>query len=459
MPERLIRTAYTTDMTDRPSTPNAFESDWQDHCAEQDRWTAVVGAAVGATMQPLWMGLDRVTQPERWMLYAPGRVVLAVACVALIVGMWRIQRGRDVRAALLGTFLFGGVAIGATVPAAGPSYPLYVLGYSLVLWAAGCVVGLSWGWSTALFVGLVVEFGAVHLALGTDQDARTLLGAAFYLITAAALCTGSSALRHRARREAFASAWALERRNQELADSRLEVVEERALGAAKNAFLARMSHELRTPLTAMLGYTELVKADLEDAGLPESVRDLDKVQDAGRHLLGLMTDILDLSAIEAGQVPFDPSDLDVAGLVHELADAVRPAASGKAIEVLVSGDPLVVRHDPTRLRQVIVALLSNAVRFTERGHVGLAVVPAGGRVRIEVSDTGPGIAAASIARIFESFEQGDGSTTRRHGGSGLGLAVARGLARRMGGDIDVRSDPGVGSTFVVDLPIGHPTAT
>jgi PAS domain S-box-containing protein len=227
---------------------------------------------------------------------------------------------------------------------------------------------------------------------------------------------------------------------------------------AKSAFLANMSHELRTPLNAIIGYSELL---LEDAAssAPDSVEDLAKISGAGRHLLTLINDILDLSKIEAGFLKLHREWLDVAEMAKEVATTVSPMAARNGNLVSVELDPDVSRicADVTRVRQILLNLMGNASKFTHDGRLGLRVRREvrqdAAWVVFEVWDTGIGIPQALLSHIFDEFVQGDASTTRKFGGTGLGLAITRRLCELMGGDITVSSEPGQGSTFVVALPV------
>jgi len=231
-----------------------------------------------------------------------------------------------------------------------------------------------------------------------------------------------------------------------------------AASRSKSTFLANMSHELRTPLNAVIGYSEMLQEEAEEAGATSAVADLRKIHAAGRHLLGLINDILDLSKIEAGKMDLFLEPFDVAGLVRGVADTVRPLVErgGNALTV-VCGEGLGAIHaDLTKTRQVLLNLLSNASKFTQGGSVSLAA----GRERaggddwlvFRVRDSGIGMSAEQLARLFQPFTQADPSTTRRYGGTGLGLTISRRFCQMMGGDIEVRSEPGVGSTFTVRLP-------
>ncbi len=220
---------------------------------------------------------------------------------------------------------------------------------------------------------------------------------------------------------------------------------------AKSAFLANMSHEIRTPMNAIIGLTHLLRRDATD---PVAGDRLDRIDSAARHLLEIINDVLDLSKIEAGKLTLDVADFALDDLIARTCAMVADAARAKGLELLVDTDDLPerLRGDSARLSQALLNLLSNAVKFTEHGWIRvcaelLAEDANGITLRIEVRDTGIGIAADRQARLFESFEQADTSTTRRYGGTGLGLAITRHLARLMGGEAGVQSSPGEGSRF------------
>ncbi len=221
----------------------------------------------------------------------------------------------------------------------------------------------------------------------------------------------------------------------------------------KGAFLATMSHELRTPLNAVIGYSEMLADDAVAQGHEGAAADLNRITAAGRHLLTLVNDILDLSKIEANRLELESRAVDLVLLVEDVAATVQPLmhSNGNTFTVECASDLGVVASDPTRLRQVLLNLLSNAAKFTEHGTVALSArrVDDGGLARIEfvVADSGIGIPADRIDTLFAPFVQADPSMTRRFGGSGLGLAISREICRRLGGDIEVTSVQGEGSTF------------
>ena len=223
----------------------------------------------------------------------------------------------------------------------------------------------------------------------------------------------------------------------------------------KSQFLANMSHELRTPLNAILGYTELILDNIYGEA-PEKMRHvLERVQANGKHLLGLINDVLDLSKIEAGQLTLSLSDYSLAELVQGVYVAVEPLAAQKSLALrtkIAQGLP-VGRGDERRLAQVLLNLVGNAIKFTETGEVAIEASHADGAFNVAVRDSGPGIAAADQTKIFEEFQQVDNTSTRQKGGTGLGLAISRRIVEMHGGRILVDSELGKGSTFTITLPV------
>ena len=245
---------------------------------------------------------------------------------------------------------------------------------------------------------------------------------------------------------------------------RLAVARDAAMEAtvAKSRFLANMSHELRTPLNAIIGITEMLMEDAEDSGDQGAREPLDRIARAGKHLLQLINEVLDLSKIEAGKLEMNYEPVVLASLVGDVVGEAEPLAAKNGNRLVVDCPPDIgtVRTDPMRLRQIMLNLLSNACKFTEQGSVSLSV----GRSRadgddwisIRVVDTGIGMTSEQLGRLFQEFSQADSSTTRKYGGTGLGLAISDRLCRIMGGSIDVESKPGFGTTFSVRLPADRP---
>jgi signal transduction histidine kinase len=225
----------------------------------------------------------------------------------------------------------------------------------------------------------------------------------------------------------------------------------------KSEFLANMSHELRTPLNAIIGYAELLKEECEDLGQEEFLPDLGKIHTAGKHLLNLISGILDLSKVEAGRMTMFLEDFDVATLVSEAESIVRPVVEKNRNTFVIDcpADIGVMRADLVKVRQVLFNLLSNAAKFTEGGTITLIVRrhADAATYTFAIRDTGIGITDAQLARLFEAFSQAEAHTSRKYGGTGLGLALSRQFCLMMGGDITVDSIPGEGSTFTVALPV------
>jgi GAF domain-containing protein/CheY-like chemotaxis protein len=226
----------------------------------------------------------------------------------------------------------------------------------------------------------------------------------------------------------------------------------------KSEFLANMSHELRTPLNAIIGYSEMLQEDAADLGAEQFTDDLKRINAAGKHLLELINAVLDLSKIEAGKMELYLESFDVAGLVGDIAAVIQPLAAknGNQLDVRCPDGLGAMRADLTKVRQALFNLLSNACKFTDRGTVSLAVArePRDGEdwMVFSVSDTGIGMTTEQLAKLFEAFTQADAATTRRYGGTGLGLALSRRLCRMMGGDVTAASEAGRGSTFTIRLP-------
>ena len=222
----------------------------------------------------------------------------------------------------------------------------------------------------------------------------------------------------------------------------------------KSQFLANMSHELRTPMNAILGYSEMLQEEAEETGLDSFTPDLQKIQNAGKHLLALINDILDLSKIEAGKMELYLEEFDVAEVVKDIAATVKTliAKKNNHLNVLCPADIGKMRADLTKVRQSLFNLLSNAAKFTENGEITLDVRREGSDLLFIVRDSGIGMTSEQLAGLFEAFSQADASTTRKYGGTGLGLAITRRFCRLMGGDALVESEAGKGSTFTLHLP-------
>jgi signal transduction histidine kinase len=246
-----------------------------------------------------------------------------------------------------------------------------------------------------------------------------------------------------------------ERDNLALRESQAKALE---ANQAKSEFLAAMSHELRTPLTSIRGFAELMEQRLEDDRFK---RQAGLIRKGAEHLSKLVTEILDLSKVEAGAMQLDQETLDLPALIEGTADFFSLSASNKGLDLRVHmapGLPLHFQGDALRLKQILNNLLSNAIKFTEMGAITLSVEAQGDKLAFHVDDSGPGIPVEAQGRIFEKFRQGSAHVSSEHGGTGLGLALSRGLAELMGGTLTVSSTVGQGARFTLLLPMQGVTA-
>jgi PAS domain S-box-containing protein len=221
----------------------------------------------------------------------------------------------------------------------------------------------------------------------------------------------------------------------------------------KSEFLATVSHELRTPLTAILGFGQLLARGGDAAPSPRQRGHVERILGSAEHLLRLIDDLLDLAKIEAGRLEVELVATDIRPVLAEVGAEFDSLARAKGLALCLDLPAVLppALADPTRLRQILRNLVDNAVKFTDRGRVAIETRPDGDRLAIAVADTGVGIAPRALAVVFDEFRQIDGSATRAHGGIGLGLPIARKLARLLGGTIDIASQLGVGSTFTLRL--------
>ena len=249
---------------------------------------------------------------------------------------------------------------------------------------------------------------------------------------------------------------ALRKANADLAEARDQAL---AANETKSQFLANMSHELRTPLNAIIGYSEMLLEDAADMGEQSFVDDLGKIRSAGKHLLGLINDVLDISKIEAGKMPLFLEEFEVVPVITEVAEMVQPLVAKNSNQLLLDvPDGLgAIRADMTRVRQVLFNLISNAAKFTKGGIIDLRVArePAaeGERILFRVRDTGIGMTPEQLGKLFQPFTQAEAGTTRKFGGTGLGLTISLYFCKRMGGDLAVASEYGVGTTFTASIPV------
>ena len=240
-------------------------------------------------------------------------------------------------------------------------------------------------------------------------------------------------------------------------ESELEKTRDEAIEAnrAKSEFLANMSHELRTPLNAIIGYSEMLQEDAHEIGQDHIVPDLVRINSAGNHLLDLINSVLDITKIESGKMDLFLETFDVRDTVQDVVAVVRPLVRKQSneLEVRCADDVGTMHSDMLKVRQSLFNLLSNACKFTENGKITLEVRREGldfkPWYRFDVIDTGIGMAPEQMSNVFRSFAQADSSTTRRYGGTGLGLTITRQFCHMMGGDIEVESNLGEGSRFTL----------
>jgi signal transduction histidine kinase len=239
-----------------------------------------------------------------------------------------------------------------------------------------------------------------------------------------------------------------------------QLAEEASL--AKSRFLANMSHELRTPLNAVIGYAEMLLEEAEERNIAGSADEVRKIQFAGKHLLGLISDILDLSKIEAGRMDIHLETFDVADMIDTVLGTVGPmiAKNGNQISIVCPPSIGFIHADLTKIRQILLNLLSNAAKFTDKGSIRLSVSKllqgATQTIQFLIADTGIGMTQGQVTQLFQAFSQGDSSTSRRYGGTGLGLAITKAFTDMLGGNIEVQSKLGNGTVFVVRLPFVNP---
>lgn len=250
--------------------------------------------------------------------------------------------------------------------------------------------------------------------------------------------------------------------NAELARARDQAIE---ASSSKSIFLANMSHELRTPLNAVIGYAEMLREELQQAGAPHLLEDLDKINSAARHLLAVISSILDLSKIEAGKMELQLEVCRVEDVIEEALISAQPMAEQQGNQLTLCAESEIgdCLTDPTRLRQILINLLGNASKFTENGRITVTARSenegASEWMVLQVQDTGIGIPPEHLPHLFRKFQQVDSSPTRKYGGTGLGLAITKLLCQMLGGDVSAESQEGVGTTFTVRLPVTRTPAT
>ncbi|KPK12739.1 MAG: hypothetical protein AMJ68_00605 [Acidithiobacillales bacterium SG8_45] len=223
----------------------------------------------------------------------------------------------------------------------------------------------------------------------------------------------------------------------------------------KTKFFANMSHELRTPLNAIIGYSELLMEDIPIDDYKNAHHDIEAINRSGRHLLRLINDVLDIAKVEAGKFELNIAPTPTSTILDDIESTARPLSSKNGNEFVIKKQalPESIRTDSIRLEQILLNLISNACKFTKNGKVSLTAASEGGRIRFTVSDTGIGMTQQQLANIFKPYSQTDSTIANNYGGTGLGLVISKQLAELMGGNIDVRSTKGSGTSFMLNLPV------
>jgi two-component system, sensor histidine kinase len=403
-----------------------------------------------------------------WLLWnsVDHRLLICWFVLLLLVAGWRetvhqrfvaddhahaAQWGHHYDLALFATGLVYGLLGTVLLPRHEPAAAAILLAVLVAITSVAIIV-LSTKWRSTLAFALPVLLPTivVELAQGNRLSIFIGLGLTVFLTLITAEARRSS--------EHTLAMLRLRFRMDELASQRQQALDlAQRSSAVKSQFLATMSHEMRTPLHGILGVTRLLRSAPPDDAAASRVHRLEMIERTGEHLLGLINDVLDYSRIEGGHLRVEPVDFDLAALVESVADLARISAAEKGLTLVLDMElpfPCWVHSDPSRLRQVLLNLTGNAVKFTERGGVHLSVRrQASGATTIDVTDTGPGIAADQYELIFNAFHQTDGSFGRKHGGTGLGLTISRELARALGGDLVCTEAPLGGARFVLELPL------
>lgn len=392
------------------------------------------------------------------LVFEPARALASASCHALfLIVPWVLRRTGSLEKAAHAMCSLGLVipaiwcAIGGGVD--GPSISLLVIAPMVAAISIGGRAGRWWlAGSILVTIGLLGgTLAGIFPNFLEPVELQTVRAAMTVLSTLLAFGAGAAA-----RRSALEAIDALAGTNAQLDKARVEAeaahARAEAAAEAKGQFLATISHELRTPMNGVLGFAELL---LEDETHPERRASLETIVRSGRAMVAMVNDVLDFSKLEAGQMGLEDIEFELADACASAVELVAQRAHAKKVELGFSISPsadLVVRGDPTRLGQVLVNLLGNAVKFTERGHVRLEVLVNDASTVLSVCDTGIGISEEAISRLFEAYSQAEAETTRKFGGTGLGLNISMQIVRAMGGDIRVTSEAGRGSEFRVLLP-------
>lgn len=386
---------------------------------------------------PTFFALDLFVYPERSLEFGVLRALHAILGLSGLLLHGRVLGPRATLHLAQASAISATTCVAVMCTATEGFGSLYVVGMLICFLAISTIEVFR----PLQLLGVLSAISTAYVCLNhrfTDVQPRQEVAAVSFVAGAILFCGISAVLTERARRELFQANADLREKNRDLEHAR----------AMQEQFLSTVSHELRSPVNSMLGFVELVEQ--RELGLqPKSQANLVRIKESGRRLLGFINDLLDLSKAEAGRMELHLSSFDLIAIVQEVADATRALLLRRDLPVVVQGPPtLRVHSDALRIRQILINLATNAAKFTETGRITLAVYERDG-VSLEVIDTGPGIAEDSRQIIFEAFRQVGISS----GGTGLGLSIVQHLVQLLGGEIELESEPGSGSTFRVKL--GH----
>ncbi|MYN29469.1 ATP-binding protein [Duganella levis] len=406
-----------------------------------------------------WLGLVAML-PSIWGSARQGHWPLIVTDVVALAGMVVLNYRRSIAYRLRAVALLGIAYLLAVMLlfAMGPLSQIYLLAVpvlcTVLIGSTAAMLALLGCTATLFLAGYVGGIEPGLAVMVVSPMAHWIILSVNFLLVASILCVSCSYLLH-------GLAGALVRERAVHAQNAEALAARRAAEVSnqlKSDFLAMISHEVRTPLGGVIG---MLRSALRDASLPHATRDKLRLSLSNAEvLLQIINDILDFSRLEAGKMPLEHLDFDLPALLRDVVDLLANRAEAKGISLVAEVDPALPvwwRGDPTRLRQVVVNLVGNGIKFTERGEVCVSVAPGqdGSGIDITVRDTGIGIAAEALGRLFQKFEQADAATSRKYGGAGLGLAICKNIVAAMGGRIEATSQPGVGSVFSVLLPLEH----
>ncbi|HEX2725380.1 MAG TPA: ATP-binding protein [Beijerinckiaceae bacterium] len=412
----------------------------------------------------------------RWLSIGVPAGLISVCAIRFVT--WVRSRGRQLSDAAVRKRLQATVILGAVIGVLFLSWALALFPYGsergqdhvtffVAITVISCIFCLMHLRPAALLLTCVIVIPFVLFLLSTGDASLVSIAINLGLVSVAMVYVLVVASRDfaelvRSQLEARSLAEKLETKVRERTHA-LELALDAAQEAsrAKSLFLASMSHELRTPLNAVIGYSEILLEDAQLEGCAGQLTDLEKINAAGKHLLGLINDVLDLSKIEAGSLQIDRVTIDLAPFLREIVDSCGPLAArnGNTVEIEVARDATTIAADPTRLRQSLISILSNACKFTQQGSIRVSADRDEQWLRLAVRDSGIGIAPDHLAKLFTNFTQANSEIGAKYGGTGLGLALSQKLCQLMGGRIVAESRVGEGSCFTIHLPLEPPLDT